>query len=260
MTHLDLVPLWAAILGFAVLMYILLDGFDLGVGMLFLLRKNEADRDVMIASVAPVWDFNETWLVLGAAGLLAVFPGAFAIIVPAVYFPALLMLLGLIFRGVAFEFRSVPGAKRHGWNAAFACGSVLASFAQGVIVGMFIQGFDEAGGQFVGTSWDWVRPFPIFAGLGVMAGYALQGATWLIMKTEGRLQTWARRVAQRVMVLVFVFIGVVSVVTPLFNPSIAARWFSWPNLASFAPVPLVTLLLGGSCARWGCSFCRSPGS
>jgi cytochrome d oxidase subunit CydB len=249
MMQLDLVPLWAAILGFAVLMYILLDGFDLGVGIVFLLRKSESDRDVMISSVSPVWDFNETWLVLGGGGLLAVFPGAFAIIMPAVYFPALLMLLGLIFRGVAFEFRGVPQANKRLWNIAFACGSILASFAQGVILGMFIQGFNEAGGQFVGTSWDWVRPFPIFTGFGVIAGYALQGATWLIMKTQGRLQMWARRVAQRVMILVFVFIAAVSALTPLFSPRIAERWFSWPNIAFFAPVPLVTLLLAGLLVR-----------
>ncbi len=249
MTQLDLVPLWAAILGFAVLMYILLDGFDLGVGILFLLRKREADRDIMIASVSPVWDFNETWLVLGGAGLMAVFPGAFAIIVPAVYFPVLMMLLGLIFRGVAFEFRAVPQANRRLWNIAFASGSLLASFAQGVIVGMFIQGFDEAGGKFVGTSWDWVRPFPIFTGFGVVAGYALQGATWLIMKTQGSLQLWARAIAQRVMILVFVFIGAVSALTPFFSPAIAHRWFSWPNIAFFAPVPLVTLLLAGLLMR-----------
>jgi cytochrome bd ubiquinol oxidase subunit II len=249
MTQLDLVPLWAAILGFAVLMYILLDGFDLGVGILFLLRKGESDREVMISSVSPVWDFNETWLVLGGGGLLAVFPGAFAIIMPAVYFPALLMLLGLIFRGVAFEFRGVPEANKRLWNIAFACGSILASFAQGVILGMFIQGFNEANGQFVGTSWDWVRPFPIFTGFGVIAGYALQGATWLIMKTQGRLQAWARRVAQRVMILVFVFIAAVSALTPWFSPRIAERWFSWPNIAFFAPVPLVTLLLAGLLVR-----------
>ncbi|RDU97574.1 cytochrome d ubiquinol oxidase subunit II [Trinickia dinghuensis] len=249
MTQLDLVPLWAAILGFAVLMYILLDGFDLGVGILFLFRKSESDRDVMMASVSPVWDFNETWLVLGGAGLMAVFPGAFAIIIPAVYFPVLLMLLGLIFRGVAFEFRGVPDANRRLWNIAFACGSVLATFAQGVILGMFVQGFNEAGGKFVGTSWDWVRPFPIFTGFGLIAGYALQGATWLIMKTQGGLQMWSRRVAQRVMVLVFIFIGIVSIVTPMFSPRIAARWFTWPNLAFFAPVPLVTLLLAGLLVR-----------
>jgi cytochrome bd ubiquinol oxidase subunit II len=249
MTQLDLVPLWAAILGFAVLMYILLDGFDLGVGILFFLRKNEADRDIMMASVSPVWDFNETWLVLGGAGLLAVFPGAFAIIIPAVYFPVLMMLLGLIFRGVAFEFRGVPQANKRLWNIAFACGSVLASFAQGVIAGMFVDGFKEAGGVFVGTSWDWISPFPIFAGFGVVAGYALQGATWLIMKTQGSLQMWARQVAQRVMGLVFVFIAAVSAFTPWLSPSIAARWFTWPNIAFFAPVPLVTLLLAGLLVR-----------
>lgn len=243
MEQLDLVPLWAAILGFAVLMYILLDGFDLGVGILFLLRTSVADRDVMVASVAPVWDFNETWLAFGGTVLLAVFPGAFAIIVPAVYFPVLLMLLGLIFRGVAFEFRGVPKAKMALWDLAFGYGSLLATFAQGIVLGMFVQGFPQAGGQFVGTSWDWLRPFPLFAGAGLVAGYALQGATWMIMKTEGELQVWARRVSQRVMGLVFLFIAIVSLWTPLSSPRIAARWFSWPNLAYFAPVPLVTLLL-----------------
>jgi cytochrome bd ubiquinol oxidase subunit II len=243
MQQLDLVPLWAAILGFAVLMYILLDGFDLGVGMLFLLRPNEADRDVMMASVAPVWDFNETWLVFGGAGLLAVFPAAFAIIIPAVYFPVLLMLIGLIFRGVAFEFRGVAQANKALWNVAFGYGSLLAAFAQGIVLGMFIEGFPQVHGQYAGTSWDWLRPFPLFAGAGLVAGYALQGATWMIMKTEGALQAWARLMAQRVMVLVFVFIVGVSLWTPATSGRIAQRWFSWPNLVFFAPVPLVTLLL-----------------
>ena len=241
MQALDLVPLWAAILGFAVLMYILLDGFDLGVGILFLLRTREADRDVMVESVSPVWDFNETWLVFGSTALLAAFPAAFAVVVPAVYFPVLLMLLGLIFRGVAFEFRGVPRANRKLWNLAFCLGSLVATFAQGIILGMFVQGFPQANGHYVGTSWDWIKPFPIFTGLGLIAGYTLQGATWLIMKTEGDLQEWARHVAQRVMVLVFAFIAGVSVWTPLMSTRIATRWFSWPNIAFLSPVPIVTL-------------------
>jgi cytochrome bd ubiquinol oxidase subunit II len=243
MQALDLVPLWAAIIGFGVLMYILLDGFDLGVGILFLLRHADDDRDLMVESVSPVWDFNETWLVLGGTALLAAFPTAFAIVVPAVYFPILLMLLGLIFRGVAFEFRGVPYAKKRLWNGAFCIGSLIATFAQGIVLGMFVRGFEQSGGQFVGTSWDWISPFPIFTGLGLIAGYTLQGATWLIMKTEGELQHWARRVAERVMVLVFAFIAAVSIWTPLMSPRIAARWFSWPNIGFFSPVPILTLAL-----------------
>jgi cytochrome d ubiquinol oxidase subunit II len=243
MQALDLVPLWAAILGFSVLMYILLDGFDLGVGILFLARTNERDRDLMVETISPVWDFNETWLVLGGIALAAVFPVAFAIAIPAVYFPVLFMLLGLIFRGVAFEFRHVPRANKRLWNIAFCLGSLVATFAQGTVLGMFIQGFTQAEGRFIGTSWDWIAPFPLFTGLGLIAGYTLQGATWLIMKTEGELEQWARHVAQRVMVLVFVFIAAVSLWTPLMSPRIANRWFSWPNIVFFSPVPIVTLAL-----------------
>ncbi len=250
MHALDLVPLWAAILGFGVLMYILLDGFDLGVGILFLLRRSDADRDLMIESVSPVWDFNETWLVLGGTALLAAFPGAFAIVVPAVYFPILVMLLGLVFRGVAFEFRGVPRAHKGLWNVAFCIGSLLATFAQGVVLGMFVEGFPQANGQYIGTSWSWIRPFPIFAGFGLIAGYTLQGATWLIMKTEHDLQQWARHVAQRAMVLVFIFIAAVSLWTPLTSARIAARWFSWPNIAFFSPVPIVTVVLAALLV-WG---------
>jgi cytochrome bd-type quinol oxidase subunit 2 len=243
MEALDLTPLWAAILAFGVLMYVLLDGFDLGVGMLFLLRADEHERHLMVTSVSPVWDFNETWLVLGGAGLMAVFPRAFAVIVPAVYFPILLMLLGLLFRGVAFEFREVPYARRFIWDRGFAWGSLIATFSQGVVLGMFIQGFPVANGQFAGTSWDWVRPFPLLTGAGLVAGYLLQGATWLVLKTEGELQQWARRVARNAMYVVFAFIALVSIWTPLSDARIAARWFTWPNIVWFAPVPILTVAL-----------------
>ncbi len=240
---LDLVPLWACILSLAVLMYVLLDGFDLGVGMLFFFRKQPEDRDLMLATVAPIWDFNETWLILGGGGLLAVFPLAFAVIMPAVYFPILVMLLGLLFRGVAFEFRHVPQARKAVWDGSFAYGSLLATFAQGVVLGNFIEGFPVQGRAFSGSSWDWIGPFPLLTGVGLVVGYTLLGATWLYMKTEGQLQAWARTMAYRALAGIIAFIAVVSVWTPVANERIAARWFSVPNNYYFAPVPVLTAAL-----------------
>jgi cytochrome bd ubiquinol oxidase subunit II len=240
---LDLVPLWAGILSLAVLMYVLLDGFDLGVGILFFARRHEEDRDMMVASVAPIWDFNETWLILGSGGFLAVFPLAFSIVMPAVYFPVLLMLLGLLFRGVAFEFRDAPGARKHWWNRAFAWGSLVATFAQGVVLGNFIRGFPIQGRSFAGTSWDWIAPFPLLVGLGLVVGYSLLGSTWLVMKTEGQLHDWARRISRMLLLGLLAFIVMVSVWTPLEEARIAQRWFSYPNILYFSPVPLLTALL-----------------
>lgn len=246
---LDLVPLWAAILALAVFMYVLLDGFDLGVGMLFALRRDPHDRDLMVGTVAPVWDFNETWLILGGGGLLAVFPVAFAIMMPALYFPILIMLMGLLFRGVAFEFREVHGARRWIWDRAFLYGSLLATLAQGVILGNIVQGFAINGRQFAGTSWDWINPFALLTGLGLVFGYTLQGATWLILKTEGELQAWARRVARNCLWGVLAFIVLMSVWTPLAEPRIAERWFSWPNLLWFSPVPVLTAVIAVTLIR-----------
>ncbi len=240
---LDLVPLWTGILALAVFMYVLLDGFDLGVGIIFLMAKDEGERDLMVDSVAPVWDFNETWLVLGAGGLFAVFPLAFAVIIPAVYFPILLMLLGLMLRGVAFEFRGVAGKHKWLWNHAFSYGSLLATFAQGVVLGMFIHGFPVNGRDFAGTSWDWLTPFPLLTGVGLVFGYALQGSTWLVMKTEDKLQDWSRKAARISLVGVTLFILLMSVWTPLADARIAERWFSMPNLLWLAPVPVLTALL-----------------
>ncbi len=238
---LDLVPLWAAILALSVFMYVLLDGFDLGVGMLFPFRRNADDRERMIGSVAPVWDFNETWLVLGGGAMLAVFPLAFAIVIPAMYFPILVMLLGLVFRGVAFEFREVHGARRWLWDSGFVLGSFAATYAQGVILGNFIQGFEVEGRHFVGTSWDWVSPFPLLVGLGLVFAYLLQGACWLVLKTEGDLQQWSRTVARRTLWGVLASIALISIWTPITEPRIAERWFSWPHLLYFSPVPLLTI-------------------
>jgi cytochrome d ubiquinol oxidase subunit II len=211
-----------------------------------------------------VWDFNETWLILGGGGLLAVFPLAFAVIMPAVYFPILVMLLGLLFRGVAFEFREVEGAHRPLWDNGFVLGSLAATFAQGVVLGNFITGFPVEGRHFVGSSWDWLRPFPLLVGVGLVFGYVLQGATWLVMKLEGELQEWARAMARRALWGVLLFIVLMSVWTPLTEPRIAERWFSLPNLFWFAPVPVLTLVLavtlhrslarGGEILPFLCSF------
>jgi len=237
---LDLVPIWTLVLALAVFMYVLLDGFDLGVGILFPFAPDDQARDLMMASVAPIWDGNETWLVLGGIALFAAFPLAFAIVIPALYFPILAMLLGLIFRGVAFEFRPTARTSRKRWDQSFFWGSLVATFAQGCVLGKFVQGFDVAGRQYAGASWDWLHPFVLAVGVGLLFGYTLLGATWLVMKTEGKLQDWARRKARFSLLGVIAFIAMVSIWTPFLEPRIAGRWFSWPNIAWLAPVPVVT--------------------
>lgn len=202
--------------------------------------RDEDARSVMMSSVAPVWDGNETWLVMGGVALLAAFPVAFAIIIPAVYFPISLMLLGLIFRGVAFEFRLKVSEHRHRWSAAFLWGSAIATFFQGIVLGMYVKGFHVTGQTYAGTSFDWVSPFPIATGIGLLFGYAMLGATWLVMKTEGDLQQWARKQSLRALVGVLAFIVMVSVWTPLLNKQIADRWFSFPNIAWLSVVPVIT--------------------
>jgi len=240
---LDFVPLWTAILGVGVFLYVLLDGFDLGVGILYGFAPDLAARNLVMNSIAPVWDGNETWLVLGGVGLLAAFPLAFAIILPAVYFPILVMLLALVFRGVAFEFRYRDAPRRTFWDHAFCYGSALATFAQGIVLGAFIQGFHTTGRQFSGGSFDCFTPFTIFTGIALLFGYGLLGAGWLVLKTEGSLQDWARRLGRWCLIGVAVAIAVVSLWTPMLQASIAQRWFSWPNVAILAPVPIVTALL-----------------
>ena len=240
---LDLVPIWTFLVALAVFYYVVFDGFDLGVGILSGFSRNEDDRALMMASIAPIWDGNETWLVFGGIGLLAVFPLAFAIIIPAAYFPIAIMLLALVFRGVAFEFRFKRAALRRFWDRAFSAGSALATFAQGIVLGQFIEGFKVDGRVFAGTSFDWVTPFALLTGVALMFGYALLGAGWLILKTEGALQRWARRSGR------FAFIGVciavvgVSIWTPLAHAEIAQRWFAWPNIAFLSPVPIITALI-----------------
>jgi cytochrome d ubiquinol oxidase subunit II len=237
---LSLVPIWTAILAAAVFFYVALDGFDLGVGMLYNFAPNRNARDLVMNSIAPIWDGNETWLVLGSIGLFAAFPVAFAIIIPAVYFPILLMLLALIFRGVAFEFRYRDAEHRTFWDYGFAAGSALAAFAQGVVLGSFVQGFHVEGRQFVGNSFDCFTPFAVFCGLALIFGYGLLGAGWLVIKTEGTLQDWARALGRRCLIGTAVAVAIVSLWTPVLDAHIAARWFSWPNVLWLAPVPLLT--------------------
>ena len=240
---LDFVPIWTLILGVAVFFYVLLDGFDLGVGILYGLAPNTIARNTIINSIAPIWDGNETWLVLGGLGLLAAFPLAFAIIIPAVYFPVLIMLLALVFRGVAFEFRFRDSEHKTFWDQAFNCGSGIATFAQGVVLGSFIQGFKVNGRVFSGTSFDFLTPFSITTGIALLFGYGLLGAGWLILKTEGDLQDRARRQGRVCLIGVLAAIGVVSVWTPIINPEIASRWFMFHNMVFLAPVPVATVVV-----------------
>ena len=239
----DLVPLWTAILGIGVFLYVLLDGFDLGVGILYGLAPDREARNLVMNSIAPIWDGNETWLILGGVGLLAAFPLAFAIIIPAVYFPILVMLLALVFRGVAFEFRYRDAERRTFWDYGFCYGSGLATFAQGIVLGAFIEGFQTNGREFSGGSFDCFTPFSAATGIALLFGYGLLGAGWLVLKLEGELQEWARRQGRRCFIAVIVAIAAVSLWTPVMRPEIAERWFAWPNIALLAPVPLVTALV-----------------
>lgn len=236
----DFVPIWTLILGLAVFFYVLLDGFDLGVGMLFGLAPDTTSRNTIMNSIAPIWDGNETWLVFGGLGLLAAFPLAFSIIIPAVYFPILVMLLALVFRGVAFEFRLRDKEHKTLWDHAFSYGSGVATFAQGVVLGSFIQGFPVANRQFSGSSFDFITPFAALTGIGLLFGYGLLGAGWLIMKTEGEVQEAARRHGRVCLIGVLAAIALVSIWTPLMSPAVASRWFSWPNIALLSPVPIAT--------------------
>jgi cytochrome d ubiquinol oxidase subunit II len=239
----DFVPVWTLILGAGIFFYVLLDGFDLGVGMLYGFAPDLQTRNIVMNSIAPVWDGNETWLVLGGVGLLAAFPLAFAIIIPALYFPILIMLLALVFRGVAFEFRFRDAPHRTFWDHGFCYGSAIATVAQGVMLGAFIQGFEVEGRHFTGTAFDFVTPFSILTGIALLFGYGLLGAGWLILKTEGEIQAAARRHGKVCLIGVLVAVAVVSIWTPLMSEAVADRWFSWPNIALLSPVPIATALV-----------------
>ncbi len=242
--------IWAALIGVAVALYVILDGFDLGIGILFPAFRQERHRDLMVNTVAPFWDGNETWLVLGGGGLLVAFPKAYAVLMPAMYIPIILMLLALVFRGVAFEFRWVARTSKIWWDRAFWLGSTLAAFFQGMILGSMIQGVTVAGGQFAGGAFDWATRFSVLCGLGVVAGYALLGASWLLIRTEGEVAARARGLARWLVLAVLGFMGLVSLWTPIASERIAQRWFSQPNIFYLWPVPLVTALVAWACWRW----------
>lgn len=239
----DLPLVWAGIIAFGVIMYVVMDGFDLGVGILFPFFPRKADRDTMMHSVAPIWDGNETWMVLGGAGLFGAFPLAYAVILPALYLPLILMLVALIFRGVAFEFRFKANRSKRAWDIAFAGGSIVATFAQGAALGGFIQGFTVVDRGFVGGAWDWLSPFAIFTGAALVAGYAMLGCGWLILKTEGELLDRAWKAMPVTGLLTLAAVGLVSLWTPFAHPDIAERWFAWPNLLYLSPVPLMVLIV-----------------
>ncbi len=233
---------WIGLLGTAVALYVVLDGFDLGIAILFPLSPAEDDRDVMMNSVAPFWDGNETWLVLGGGGLFVAFPMAYGIIMSGLYLPVTIMLLALVFRGVAFEFRWVAKPKHALWDWAFMGGSITAAFMQGIILGGLLQGLTVKDGAFAGDVFDWATPFALFIGFATVAGYALLGATWLIMKTEGEVAEGARHQARILLPVVLVAMAIISLWTPLAFDRIWDRWFSWPNLLYLSPIPLLTAL------------------
>jgi len=234
--------IWFGVIGFGVLMYVLLDGFVLGLGILLPFAEDEQQRDHMMNTAAPIWDGNETWLVLGGAGLLAAFPKAYALILSALYLPVLLMLIALVFRGVAFEFRFKAHRSKFLWGIAFALGSLCAAFWQGVILGAVVEGMPLAQGKYMGGMFGFFSPFAMLTGAAVVFGYALLGACWLILKTEGRLQQVARTLARPLVLVVVVFMGLVSAWLPFLSSRIMARWFDGAHFWWLSPVPLLVLL------------------
>ncbi|MBW5406736.1 cytochrome d ubiquinol oxidase subunit II [Morganella morganii] len=239
----DLPLIWFVIIIFSTLMYIVMDGFDLGIGILYPFVKSNSDRDLMMNSVAPVWDGNETWLVLGGAGLFGAFPLAYAVILDALAIPLTLMLVALIFRGVAFEFRfKADKDHRYFWDRAFLISSVIVTFVQGVVAGSVIEGFPVANRAFTGGAFDWLAPFPLFCGFGLVITYALLGCGWLVMKTEGHLQQQMYNVLKPLTLVMLAVLTVISLWTPLAHEAIASRWFSFPDILFFLPVPLLVII------------------
>jgi cytochrome d ubiquinol oxidase subunit II len=243
---LDLPLIWGCLIATAIFLYVLLDGFDLGVGILFPFAPSDTCRARIANSIAPFWDGNETWLVLGGGGLFAAFPLAYSVLMPAFYLPVIIMLLGLILRGVAFEFRFKADESHRGvWDYAFHFGSLVAAFMQGMMLGAFVQGVEVQGRNFAGGPFDWVSGFSVMTGMALVFGYALLGATWLIMKTEDTTQEWARKVASYVLGFVGVFMALVSLSVPFLNYDIRILWFSTPNFWWLLPIPVSTGVLFG---------------
>jgi cytochrome d ubiquinol oxidase subunit II len=239
----DLTLAWAALLMLAVFIYVVLDGFDLGIGMLFALFPGKRDRDLLMNSVAPVWDGNETWLVLGGGGLFAAFPMAYGIYMTALYTPIIAMLLALVFRGVAFEYRWRTRRWERWWDRAFILGSLVAAFSQGIALGAILQGIAVDGRHYGGGWYDWLTPFSLLTGVAVVFGYTLLGACWLILKTGGAVQEKARRIALASGAVTVAMIGIVSLVTPFLEAAYFERWFRMPTMLFLSPVPLAVLAL-----------------
>ena len=242
--YIDLPLIWGLLIATAVFLYVLLDGFDLGVGIMFPFAPSDKCRDRMMNSIAPFWDGNETWLVLGGGGLFAAFPLAYSILMPAFYIPIIVMLLGLIMRGVAFEFRYKASAEsKYIWDYTFHFGSLAAAFCQGMILGAFVEGVYVSGRNFDGGPFDWATGFSFMTGISVVFGYSLLGSTWLIMKTEDITQAWARKVARYVMLFVLLAMALVSIAVPYINEHIRNFWFSIPNFFYLCIIPIITGLL-----------------
>ncbi|HMA48316.1 MAG TPA: cytochrome d ubiquinol oxidase subunit II [Magnetospirillaceae bacterium] len=242
---LDLPLIWAGLIAFAVFAYVVLDGFDLGIGILFPFYEPGKPRDTLMNSVAPVWDGNETWLILGGGGLFAAFPLAYAVVMPALYAPVIAMLLSLVFRGTAFEFRWRTVRARWAWDLAFSAGSAMAAFSQGVILGALLQGIPVAGRAYAGGWWDWLSPFSLLTGLSVVAGYGLLGATWLVMKTEHEIQAQAYHLSWRMGGVTLAAIIAVSGATPFLDGHYWQRWFTFPTVLATAQVPLLVAITAG---------------
>lgn len=238
----DLSLIWVVIIAVGVFIYVVLDGFDLGIGILFPFIKNQQERDVMMNTVAPVWDGNETWMVLGGAGLFAAFPLVYSAVLSALYLPIILMVIALIFRGVAFEFRFKAKRTKYLWDNAFILGSIFSSFLQGVILGAYIQGIHIVDGRYAGGGLDWLTAFSLFTGVGVVVVYAALGCGWLIMKTDENLQQQMYKLMPKLIISLFIIFIAVSIYTPLAHPQIAERWFTQTQLMYFSPIPILVVI------------------
>ena len=237
----DLITLWACLLALAILLYVVLDGFSLGIALLFQAARDEEERDTMINSIAPVWDANQTWLVFGGGALFVAFPMIYGVLFSALYIPLLTFIFGLIFRGVTFEFRA--NATRKGpWNTAFFLGSLVAVIAQGLTLGGILSGTEVVGGQFAGGPFDWLTPFSVTVSLALIAGYILLGSTYLLVKTEGPVQERAYSKAFRAAWVVLLFQILVTIWTPFHYPSALTNWIHPPRIYFIWVFPLVGLL------------------
>ncbi|WP_201557892.1 cytochrome d ubiquinol oxidase subunit II [Psychrobacter sp. 72-O-c] len=240
---LDLPLIWGGLIALSVFIYVLLDGFDLGCGILFPFAGSDKNRSRIMNSIAPFWDGNETWLVLGGGGLFAAFPVAYGIIMTGLYLPVTLMLFGLILRGVAFEFRFKATSRRYVWDFFFFIGSIIAAFSQGIMLGTLVQGLEASNRLYSGGPFDWFTPFAMICGVALVIGYALLGSTWLIIKTEHKLQVWARKISSWILSALVLAMVVVTAFMYFSDIDALEGWFSLPGVLYIAPMPIIVLLL-----------------